>query len=202
MVVVLDGLLAPPQFGLRVAAAEVGRGMIGVMADCAVVVGDDFLVAVQPGVGPGALGIEPGIVRVQADRLGAIGDGLFEPVQISLIKTEAGPACRAAAVVRREGIAEDLQPWRCRGASTETAVGACPRAGFSFHSSEDEKRRRLESFVGLLSNPCESGEQARRREAIAARWRRSDARLGRENVETGLEPEPADPDHDAEHDET
>ncbi len=31
-VVVLDGLLVPPQFGLRVAAAEVGRRKVGVEA--------------------------------------------------------------------------------------------------------------------------------------------------------------------------
>ena len=45
MVVVLDGLFVPPQFGLGEAAAKVGRGMIGVKTDRPVVVGDGLLVA-------------------------------------------------------------------------------------------------------------------------------------------------------------
>ena len=92
LVEVLDGLLVHPQFGLGVAAAEVGCRAVGVQADHPVVVGDGFLVAVQSGARPGPLGIQPPTVRVEADRLGAIGDGFLEPVQIGVIKAEAGPA--------------------------------------------------------------------------------------------------------------
>jgi len=42
-VVVLDGLFVPPEFGIDVAAPEVGRGMNWVKADRPVVVGDGFL---------------------------------------------------------------------------------------------------------------------------------------------------------------
>jgi len=53
-------------------------------------------------------------------------------------------------------------------------------------------RRREEETVG---------EQARRSQEIVASCRRSDARLGRYNVEPGVEPEPGDSDHDAQNDE-
>ena len=106
MAVVFDGLLVPPQFGLGVAAASVGRGMIGLKPDRPVVVGDGFHEAVQSGACPSPLEIEPAIVLVDADRLGAIGDGFPEPVQIGVIKTEGGWDCWAAVVVRREGVPE------------------------------------------------------------------------------------------------
>ena len=91
LVVVLDGLFVPPQFGLGLAAAEVGRGMIGVKADRLVTVGNGLLVAVQIEVGHGPLEIEPETVRIDADRLGAIRNRFLEAVQIRVIKTEAGP---------------------------------------------------------------------------------------------------------------
>ena len=197
MVVVLDRLFVPSEFGLGMAAAEIGRGIIRVKADCPVVVGDGFRIAIKPGKGPGPLEIEPGSVRVEADRLGAIGNRFLEPVQFGVITTGAGPDCRAAAVVGRKGVAEDLQPWRSRGGSSETPVGAYRRAGFGFQRCGDEKGSRLDSFAGRLSNPSGSGGQARRNENIAASCRRSDTRFGRDGAEPSVEPKPAGRDHDA-----
>ena len=71
MVVVLDGLLAVPQFRLGAAAAEVGARIVRIESDGEVVVGNGFLVPAQlfrvdaraglagrvsqgPGGGPGA----------------------------------------------------------------------------------------------------------------------------------------------------
>ena len=103
LIALLDGLFVPPWLGLGVAAAELGRGMIGVKACRLVIVDDRFHGAVQPGLGPSPLKIESGTVRIDADRLRAIGDGFLETVQIGAIKSEAGPAGSAAAVLQREG---------------------------------------------------------------------------------------------------
>ena len=165
LVVVLDRLFVPPQFGLGVAAAEEGRGMIGVKTDRPVVVGDGLLVAFQAGAGLCALEIEPGIVRVEADRLGTIGDGFFKRVQIGLIKTEAGPSCRAVTVVRREGIAEDWQPWRRQGTSAETAVGARPCAGSGFQRRDEETAGRLRRMA-LESSQIRGAGQAERGRSV------------------------------------
>ena len=108
MVVVLDGLFVPSRFGLGMAAAEVGCGMVGAEANRPVVVGNGLLTKSQVGAGLAPVEIEPAGAGVEADRLGAIGDGFFKPVQTGLIKTEASPVCCATAVVRREGTAADL----------------------------------------------------------------------------------------------
>ena len=64
--------------------------------DRTVVVGDGLLRPLELGVGPGPLEIEPRTLRIEADRNGAIGNGFLGPVQMGVIKTAAGPACRAS----------------------------------------------------------------------------------------------------------
>lgn len=87
------------EFRFRHAAPEECPRIVRVKPDRLVVVGGGFGVAVRLGVGTGAVDLKLGIVRVEADLLGALGDALFEPAQIGLIRPEAGPAFRAAAVV-------------------------------------------------------------------------------------------------------
>ena len=103
-------------------------------------------------------------------------------------------------VVRRERVREDRQRWRRRGASGEAAVGALPRAGRGLRSSGDQKRKRLESFVGQLPRLLGSRQQAPRSEEIAASRSRSDPGIRRDGAEPGVEPEPAQPDHDPQND--
>ena len=172
--------------------------MIGVDADCPIEVGDGLLEVFQQQVGPRPLQIEPGTVRIEADRLGAIANGFLETVQLGVI--QAG-SHRAGPVVRRGVVREDPQPWRHRGASAGTAVGARPRAVFGFQSCGDETGNRPGAFVGQLLPLVGRRQQAPRREDMAASRSRSDGRLGRNAAELGVEPEPAEPDCDAQSDE-
>lgn len=78
------------------AALPVTGGLGRFAVDRTVVVGDGLLRPLELGVGPGPLEIEPRTLRIEADRNGAIGNGFLGPVQMGVIKTAAGPACRAS----------------------------------------------------------------------------------------------------------